>query len=63
MGDKIVESEEEMSRMFPVQKKPITLDEELAFFIHRFNLDMETIEAMPAFEEHLKPLFPERKKE
>ena len=63
MGDKIVESEEEMSRMLPDRKEPMTLDEELAFFMHRFNLDLETVETMPAFEEHLRPLFPERKKE
>ncbi|UCD13922.1 MAG: hypothetical protein JSW60_00455 [Thermoplasmatales archaeon] len=55
--------EEETSRMFPDRKEQMTLDEELAFFIHRFNSDIETIECMPAFEDHLKELFPERKKE
>jgi len=24
--------------------------------MHRFNIDRETMETMPAFEEHLKPL-------
>ena len=55
--------EEETSRMFSDRKEQMTLDEELAFFIHRFNSDIETIESMPAFEDHLKELFPERKKE
>ncbi len=54
---------EEISRMFKDEKGQMKLDEELAFFIHRFNSDIETIECMPAFEEHLKELFPERKKE
>ena len=63
MVEDMIESEEETSRMFLDRKGPITLDEELAFFIHRFNSDIETIECMPAFEEHLKELFPERKKE
>lgn len=54
---------EEISRMFTDEKGQMKLDEELAFFIHRFNSDIETIECMPAFEEHLKELFPERKKQ
>ena len=51
------------SRMFRDDKPQMNLDEELAFFIHRFNSDIETIECMPAFEDHLKELFPEKKKE
>lgn len=54
--------DEEISRMFNEKKQP-NLDEELAFFIHRFNSDIETMECMPAFEDHLKELFPERKKD
>ncbi|UCF12782.1 MAG: hypothetical protein JSW06_00605 [Thermoplasmatales archaeon] len=61
--EEIEESEEETSRMFLDRKEPMTLDEELAFFMHRFNSDIETIECMPAFEDHLNELFPERKKE
>jgi hypothetical protein len=57
-----MDNEKEISRMFPDWKQPMTLDEELAFFMHRFNIDLETIKTMPAFEEHLKPLFPEEKK-
>ena len=62
MGDEIIDSEKETSRMFTDRKEPMTLDEELAFFMHRFNLDLETLKTMPAFEEHLKPLFSDQKK-
>ncbi|HEC95267.1 MAG TPA: hypothetical protein ENI45_04805 [Thermoplasmatales archaeon] len=34
-----------------------TREDELAFFMNKFNLDLETVETMPAFEEHLKPIF------
>ena len=53
--------EKDISRMFCDDKS--SLDEELAFFIHRFNSDLETIECMPAFENHLNELFPNRKKD
>jgi hypothetical protein len=53
--------EKDISRMFCENK--LSLDEELAFFLHRFNSDLETIECMPAFENHLNELFPNRKKE
>jgi hypothetical protein len=32
-------------------------DAELAAFMQRFNLDRETVEAMPAFQEHCKIFF------
>jgi hypothetical protein len=51
------------TKMFRDDKAQMDLDEELAFFIHRFNSDIETMECMPAFEDHLKELFPEKKKE
>ena len=56
IGEKTVESEE-ASCMFPERKKPMSLEEELAFYSNKFNLDRDTIETMPAFEEHIKPLF------
>lgn len=57
MGDEIVEPEE-VSKMFDDSRGTLSSDEELALHImHRFNIDRETMEAMPAFEEHLKPLF------
>lgn len=56
MGDEIVEPEE-VSKMFDDSRGTLSSDEELALHImHRFNIDRETMEAMPAFEEHLKPL-------
>jgi hypothetical protein len=58
MGDEIVEPEEEVSKMFDGSRGTLSSDEELALHImHRFNIDRETMETMPAFEEHLKPLF------
>jgi len=48
---------EEVSCMFTKGKKTITPDEQLALFMHRFNLDWETVEMMPAFTEHCKCLF------
>ncbi len=57
MGDEIVEPEEEVSKMFDGSRGTLSSDEELALHImHRFNIDRETMETMPAFEEHLKPL-------
>ena len=57
MGDEIVELEE-VSKMFGDSRGTLSSDEELALHImHRFNIDRDTMEAMPAFEEHLKPLF------
>jgi len=62
MGDEMVESDEETSRMFLGKKGAISSDEELALHImHRFNIDRDTMETMPAFEEHLKPLFSREK--
>ena len=64
MGDEIVEPEEEVSKMFDGSRGTLTLDEELALHImHRFNIDRGTMETMPAFEEHLKPLFGGKKEE
>jgi len=58
MGDEMVESDKEMSRMFLGKNGVISSDEELVLYImHRFNIDRDTMETMPAFEPHLKPLF------
>jgi hypothetical protein len=64
MGDEMVESDEEISKMFLGKRGAISSDEELALHImHRFNIDRDTMETMPAFEEHLKPLFSREKDE
>jgi len=58
MGDELLDSEEMASRMFAGKKGGVSSDEELALhIIHRFNICRDTLETMPAFEEHLKPLF------
>ena len=57
MGDDIDFPEEEVSCMFLEGKKIVTADEQLALFMHRFNLDRDTVESMPAFKEHCKVLF------
>ena len=58
MGDEEKESNEEVSRMFTRDKETFSQDEKLALhIIHKFNIDRDTMETMPAFEEHLEPLF------
>ena len=62
MGDEILESEEKVSKMFVGQKGTLTVDEELALEImHRFNIDRDTMETMPAFEPHIKPMLSKEK--
>jgi hypothetical protein len=56
MNDEINDPEE-VSCMALTVKKEISSDEELMLFMHRFNLDWDTVETMPAFEEHCKVLF------
>jgi hypothetical protein len=56
MNDEITDPEE-VSCMALTNKKVITSNEELMLFMHRFNLDWDTVETMPAFEEHCKVLF------
>jgi hypothetical protein len=58
MGAETIDFEDDVSIMFPGKKLNITSDEELALhLIHRFNICRDTLETMPAFEEHLHPLF------
>ncbi|RLF35578.1 MAG: hypothetical protein DRM99_04370 [Thermoplasmata archaeon] len=58
MGEEILDSEEIISRMFTGKNGVKSSDEELALhIIHRFNICRDTLETMPAFEEHLEPLF------
>lgn len=62
MGEEILESEENMSKMFAEKKGILSSDEELALqIIQRFNICRDTLETMPAFEEHLKQLFSKEK--
>jgi hypothetical protein len=59
MGDEELNSKiEEITKMFADNRQSFTSDEQLALHImHRFNIDRETLESMPAFDEHLEPLF------
>jgi hypothetical protein len=61
MGDDALDSEENISKMF-TGKKSTSSDEELALHIYqRFNICRDTLETMPAFEEHIKTLFSKEK--
>ena len=45
-----------------VKRDLLSTDEELALHIfHKFNIDRDTMESMPAFEENIKPLFGKEK--
>lgn len=68
MSDEMVDSEEEyeeeVTRIFLDPRGTTSSDEQLALHImHRFNIDRDTVETMPAFEEHIKPLFSLAKEE
>jgi len=61
MGDESLDFKENISKMF-IDGKNITSDEELALhIIHRFNICRDTLETMPAFDEHIAPLFTKNK--
>lgn len=61
MDEKI--SEETLNRMFVKERDWVT-DQELALhIIHKFNICRDTMETMPAFDEHLQPLFSRKKNE
>lgn len=62
MGDESIDSDERISKMFSGKNGDLTSDEQLALhLIHRFNLKRDTLETMPAFEEHLKLLYSKEK--
>jgi len=62
MVDEIFKSDKNVSRMFSELNSTSTTDEELALhIIHKFNICKDTLDTMPAFEEHINPLFFSRK--
>ena len=62
MEDELLESDDVVSKMFFGKGGKILTDEELAIhIIHRFNICRDTLETMPAFDEHLEPLFSKEK--
>ena len=63
MGDEIIDFNEEMSRKFSGIKRELKPDEELALYIkHKFNIGIDTMETMPAFDDHIKSLFLKKEK-
>ena len=53
MGEENLDPQNETTKMF----RDMT-DEELALhIIHKFNICRDTLETMPAFDEHMEPLF------
>ena len=53
---------EEITTMFSDNSQSFSSDEQLALHImHRFNIDRDTLESMPAFNEHLGPIFLKQK--
>ena len=62
MEEEHSDSEKTVSRMFYGKDGKLISDEELALhIIHRFNICRDTLETMPAFEEHLQLLFSKEK--
>ena len=64
MDDENTQTEEEITKMFLDKNKIFHSDEQLAIHImHKFNIDRDTLESMPAFDKHLAPMFSEKKKQ
>jgi len=62
MVDENFKSDKNVSRMFSELNSTSTPDEELALhIIHKFNICKDTLDTMPALEEHINPLFFSRK--
>jgi hypothetical protein len=59
MGEEMEDFDEEISKMFKDKYHEFNSDEQLALhLIHRYNLKRDTIDTMPAFNEHIKSLLP-----
>lgn len=57
MGEKHLEKKQEVTKMFS-DEGDMNSDQQLALdIIHRFNICRDTLETMPAFEEHRKSFF------
>jgi len=52
-----------LEELFPNDASLLTSDEDIALHVmHRFNIDMDTIESLPAFNEPLRKIFwPDKK--
>ena len=63
MGDELINFNEEISSALSVKKNEFKPDEELALYIkHKFNICMDTMETMPAFDEYINTLFFKKEK-
>jgi len=63
MGEEQEDFEEVISKMFKEKYGELTSDEQLALhLIHRYNLKRDTLETMPAFNEHIKSLLPKEER-
>ncbi len=62
MGEDVTKIKD-LSQLFDEETSMLSSDEELAIHImHRFNIDRDTLESLPAFQEPLRPLlWPEKK--
>ena len=62
--DELTKSDGMVSRMFSKIDDKLLSDEELALhIIHKFNICRDTLESMPAFDEHIQTLFHKGKEE
>jgi len=62
MGDEIEYFDENVSKMFKEKYGELSSDEQLALhIIHRYNLKRDTLETMPAFNQHIKSLLSKEK--
>ena len=62
MGEELEDFNKEISKMFKDKYGEYTSDEQLALhLIHRFNLKRDTLETMPAFNDHIKSLLSKEK--
>ncbi len=58
MEEEVLDSDQNISKMFKGKNGTCTPDEELAInIIHKFNICKDTLDTMPAFKEHINPLF------
>ena len=63
MGEETLETKENKTRMFVDGEGNLTVDEQLALHIvHKFNIDCDTLDCMPAFNQHKKALFENKEK-
>ncbi len=64
IDDVSIDTEDEVTRMFTGGTSELPYDEALAVHImHRFNIDRDTIQSMPAFDEAFKTILSQQREE